>query len=183
MTDTTFPPLSDPDWPEALSDLKGGFATRLNVYRVMAHRPELLRAWAPLRDHVVVQTALGAELSEVAILRTGHHMGSSYEWAHHVSRSRKIGMTDARIATIKGDPAEMAPEDAVIARAVDGLFGPERRLSAADQAAVVALAGSAGMFDLIATVGFYMVLGGILNSCDVPLDDDVAAEMAARPGP
>ena len=96
-----FAPLTDADWPEALADLKGGFATKLNVYRVMAHRPELLRAWAPLRDHVVVQTALGPELSEVAILRTGHHMGSSYEWDSHVHRARKLGMSDVTIASLR----------------------------------------------------------------------------------
>jgi alkylhydroperoxidase family enzyme len=179
MPAPTFPPLTDAAWPEALADLKGGFATRLNVYRVMAHRPELLRAWADLRDHVVVQTA---ELSEVAILRTGHHMKSDYEWAHHVVRARALGMSDARIEGLRGPLAAMVPEDAVIARAVDALFGPDRALAPTQVTDVVALVGQAGLFDLIATVGFYTVLGGILNSLDVPLDSDVAAALAQTPG-
>ena len=38
----------------------------------------------------------------LVILRTGHHMKAPYEWAHHVSRGRACGMSDARIAAIAG---------------------------------------------------------------------------------
>lgn len=180
MTGPAFPPLSDEDWPAALADMKGGFATGLDVYRVMAHRPELLRAWAPLRQHVVGDTALGAELSEVAILRTGHRLGSEYECAHHISRARRIGMSDARIAAILGPLDAMSETDRVIAAAVDAIFD-RHRLDAGEQAAVIALVGTAGLFDLIATVGFYRVLGTILLSFGTPVDAGVAEELAARP--
>ncbi|MGY9048747.1 hypothetical protein P775_03070 [Puniceibacterium antarcticum] len=180
MPHTDYPPLSDADWPAEAEALKGSFATRLDVYRVMAHRPALLAAWAPLRDHVVVQTALGAELSEVAILRTGHRLGAPYEWAHHVVRSRKLGMTDARIGSIRGPLAAMAPEDSVIAGAVDALFD-DHRIGPELVTQIEALVGSDGLFDLIATVGFYSVLGGMLNTLQTPVDGDVAAALAAEP--
>ena len=69
---TRYPPLDNTHWPAEIADMQAGFAGRLNVYRVMAHHPALLRAWADLRDHVVVKTALGPELSEVVILRAAH---------------------------------------------------------------------------------------------------------------
>ncbi|OYX43025.1 MAG: carboxymuconolactone decarboxylase [Rhodobacterales bacterium 32-67-9] len=173
-------PLDDAEWPEALADMQTGFAGGLNVYRTMAHHPALLRAWAGLRDHVVVQTTLGRELSEVAILRTGVRLGSSYEWNQHVARARKCGLTDARIGTIRGAPEAMAPVDGVIARAVDELFDTSRLTpeTAADLAGAV---GKEGVLDLMATVGFYSTLGFILNTFATPLDDDIAAELAARP--
>ncbi|MGD9864579.1 MAG: carboxymuconolactone decarboxylase family protein [Pseudodonghicola sp.] len=177
---TRFPPLSDADWPGEIADLAQGFAGRLNVYRVMAHNPALLRAWTGLRQHVVIDNALGAQRSEVAILRTGVRLGSSYEWNQHISRARACGMADARIASIAGPLSEMTAEDAVIAGAVDELFR-DKRLSEARQTALLDLVGTAGLFDLIATVGMYSTLGYILNSCDTPLDDDVAAELAAQP--
>lgn len=37
------------------------------------------------------------------------------------------------------------------------------------------------MIDLIATVGFYSVLGYLLMTYDTPIDDRVAAEMAQAP--
>ncbi len=48
-----FKPLSDADWPVEIAGMMDGFAGGLNVYRVMAHHPMLLRAWAGLRDHIV----------------------------------------------------------------------------------------------------------------------------------
>lgn len=177
-----FKPLEDADWPESVAALRKGFAGRLNVYRVMAHHPELLAAWAPLRQHVVRDRAMSDQQSEVVILRTGHNLGAPYEWAHHVSRGRAVGMEDARIASLAGPLEGMAAEDRTLARAVDELMGDARLLPGTRQA-VIALIGAHGMFDLMATVGFYSVLGFIVNSLDVPIDADVAAELAASPAP
>lgn len=174
------PPIADQHWPESAAGMNRGFAGKLNVYRVMAHDPALLKAWAPLREHVVRKTALGPQRSEVVILRTGHRLGSAYEWAHHVSRGRAVGLEEARILSIAGPLEQMTPEDAILAGAVDALFD-SHRIDKPLQAELVALVGVEGMFDLIATVGFYFTLGGILQSFDTPIDEDVAAELAARP--
>jgi 4-carboxymuconolactone decarboxylase len=178
--DEDFRPLSPEEWPEPVRDLASGFAARLNVYKTMAHRPEWLVAWAPLREHVVVATSLGKSLSEVVILRTGHRMNAPYEWAHHVSRARACGMDDARIRSIAGPLVEMAPQDRVLSAAVDELV-EKKALTPASRRAVVERVGKDGLFDLIATVGFYTTLAYIVNSFDTPVDADVAAELAERP--
>lgn len=175
-------PLSDNDWPGLVDDLKAGFAGKLNVYRTMAHHPQLLAAWAPLRQHVVRDRAMSDQQSEVVILRTGHNLSSPYEWAHHVSRGRAVGMDDARIASLAGPLEAMREDDRILAGAVDELIA-DARLSPASQDAVSALIGKAGLFDLMATVGFYSVLGFIVNSFDVPIDDDIAAQLQADPAP
>jgi len=182
VTATPCPPLTLADWPETLSELKGGFATKLAVYRVMAHAPELLKAWAPLRDHVVVQTALGPERSEVVILRTGYHLKAEYEVAHHVSRARAIGMEDERIASILGEISGMTETDGLLASAVDELFA-DAKLTVETRDALLATLGKDAVFDLMATVGFYSTLGFILKTFDTPIDDSVAAELLARPLP
>lgn len=171
------PPLDAAAWPAEIEDLRAGFAGQLNVYRLMAHHPALLRAWAPLRQHIVKDSALGPERSEVVILRAAHRMGSAYEWAHHVSRARKIGLSDGRIAALRDTPVG---EDGLIARAVDCLFDL-RRLPAALEAELADAIGREAVFDLVATVGFYSVLGHLLMTYDTPIDDDVACDMALRP--
>ncbi|CUH66484.1 Carboxymuconolactone decarboxylase family protein [Thalassovita autumnalis] len=180
MTELPLPPIQDDAWPQSAEEMKGGFATQLNVYRTMAHNPALLTAWAPLRQHVVIDNALGQELSEVAILRTGHRLGSPYEWGQHVHRARACGMSDSRINKVRGPLEGMRKDDATVARAVDELFY-EKRLSPHTQQALVDLVGKEGMFDVIATVGFYSTLGYILNSCETPLDDDIAAALEEKP--
>jgi len=177
MKPTPCPPLSDAEWPQEITDLRSGFAGQLNVYRTMAHHPALLRAWAPLRQHVVKDTSLGPERSEVVILRTGVRLGSDYEWAHHVSRARTLGFPDERIVALRGQPDG---EDGLIVRAVDALID-EKRLSDPLKAELEPVIGVQGIIDLIATVGFYSVLGYLLMTYETPIDDNIAVEMAARP--
>ncbi|TWC76446.1 alkylhydroperoxidase family enzyme [Rhizobium sp. SJZ105] len=173
-------PIENQNWPQSLEALKRGFAGQLNVYRTMAHHPALLGAWAPLRDHVVVRSTLGSQFSEIVILRAGMRLGSSYEWAHHVSRARACGVSDERIASIAGPLETMEPADEVLASAVDDLFA-RHALSPTSQERLVNLVGVTGMLDLMATVGFYTTLGFILKSFDVPLDSEIAAEMQRDP--
>jgi 4-carboxymuconolactone decarboxylase len=169
-------PLADEDWPDAVADLRDGFAGRLDVYRVMARHPALLRAWTALRQHVVLDTALGPERSEVVILRTGHRRGSEYEWSHHVVRARALGFDDARIEALRGPVAAMAPDDAVLAQAVDELT-ETARLRPETRAALEALVGQEGVLDVMATIGFYSTLAFIVNSFGTPVDADVAAAL------
>ena len=173
-------PVTDEDWPESIAEMRSGFAGGLNVYRVMAHHPALLKAWSDLREHVVNRTSLGRDRSEVVILRTGVRLGSAYEWAQHVVRARKCGLDDARIRSMRGSPDRMAPADALLATAVDELLdGAE--LTSATKARLLAEMGAEGALDLIATVGFYSTLAFILKSFATPLDGDIAAALRADP--
>lgn len=175
------PPLSDADWPAEILDLREGFAGALNVYRTMAHHPALLRVWAPLRQHIVKDTALGPIRSELVILRAAHRMGSDYEWAHHVSRARALGMPDQRILGMRGENDNRPDgEDGLIAAAVDALF-EQRRLPAPLEAELAQTLGRKAVIDLIATVGFYSVLGYILMTYETPVDAGVAQEMQDHP--
>lgn len=177
MIPSPCPPLSDADWPDEIADLLGGFAGALNVYRTMAHHPALLRAWAPLRQHIVKESALGPVRSEVVILRAAHRMGSAYEWTHHVSRARALGMSDARIAALRATPEG---EDGLIADAVDALFD-QHRLPPGMEAELARAIGRHAVIDLIAMTGFYSVLGYLLMTYGTPIDDDVRAEMIRAP--
>lgn len=175
-----FAPISDQDWPLEIADMLSGFAGGLNVYRTMAHHPALLKAWSDLREHVVNQTSLGAERSEVVILRTGTRLGSSYEWHQHIVRARKSGLNDTRIARLGGPLDGIEGDDAVISKAVDELFS-HSRLSEPTLVELRLLIGKQGILDLIATVGFYSTLGFTLNTFETPLDDDILDELRKNP--
>ena len=176
---TNLAPLPPGDWDEEILHLKDGFAGRLNVYRVMAHNPPLLAAWAGLRQHVVVDNALGPELTEVAILRISVHLNSDYERAHHVVRARACGMSDARIARILAQGIQSVEPDAIIVRAVDEL-ARSARLESDTIETLVGLFGRRSLLDLFAIYGFYSTLGFIANSCETPIDDDIAAQLGEK---
>ncbi len=174
-----FTPLSDADWPAEIADLHAGFAGQLNVYRLMAHHPDLLRAWTGLRAHIVQQTALGPVRAEVVILRLAHRLDCAYEWNQHVLRGLKQGLAQDRIAGLRGDCAQMAAQDAILCRAVDALLD-QSRLSVSQMQALEASVGRHGVLDLMATVGMYLTLGFLLNSVSAPLEPEIAAELDRR---
>lgn len=180
MTHPNLAPIPANAWPDVLADLDDAFAGKLNVYRTMAHHPALVMAWANLRQHVVLDTSLGRVRSEVVILRAAVALNSDYEWAHHVDRARALGFSDARIAALRGPLAAMDPEDATIAGAVDEVLA-NARLTPQTLAELTSLVTSQGVLDLFATVGFYSTLGFIVNTFSVPIDDDIAANLAAKP--
>ena len=168
-----FPPLTDAQLPVEAP----AFAARLNVYRTMAHNPALLRAWAPLRGHVVLGGALTEMQKEIVILRTGYHWGSAYERAHHVVRGKLAGLSEARIART-AKPAEdwgttdsEHDEDIALMAATDALLThgrlSESQLKTLDPALLL---------DIMATIGFYTTLAFIVNSFETPIDADIASD-------
>ncbi|WP_439534666.1 carboxymuconolactone decarboxylase family protein [Polymorphobacter sp.] len=164
-----FEPLPDHKLPQDAP----AFARKLNVYRTMAHNAELLRAWAPLRAHVVLGGALTEAQKEIVILRTGYHWGSAYERAHHVVRGRLAGLSDARIARTAKASEEwgVADEDTALMAATDALL-THGRLSEAELKAL----DPALVLDIMATIGFYTTLAFIVNSFETPIDSDIAME-------
>ena len=176
----TLPPLQDTEWPGQVADMRAGFAGQLNVYRVMAHHPALLRAWEGLRTHIVKHSALGPQRAEVVILRLAHRLGAAYEWNQHVVRALHVGLDRARIRSLRGPCALMAPQDALLAGAVDALQD-HAQLAPDQMEALERLLGRAGLLDLMATAGMYLTLGFILKSTDCPLDEDIAGKLATLP--
>ena len=175
-----FAPLADEQWPAEAVDLIGGFAGQLNVYRVMAHNPTLLRAWVDLREHVVRNNSLGLVRNEVVILRTGVRHNSDYEWNHHVLRARACGLEESRIASLRGPLGNMTVEDAILAGAVDELL-TNSKMSARAIAQLVDLVGKEGVLDVMVTVGFYSTLAFIVNTFGTPLDTRIAQELSEQP--
>lgn len=173
-------PLSDGDWPPAIADMLGGFAGKLNVYRVMAHNPALLRAWAPLRQHVVIDSALTEQQKEIVILRTGHRWESPYEWAHHIFRGGKVGLSNERMARAAAAPSDWGTaddEDIALLRATDALLDTGR-LPPDLRARLKLFLSDAAIVDIMATIGMYTTLAFLVNSFGTPIDEDVLGQAA-----
>jgi 4-carboxymuconolactone decarboxylase len=170
---TTMPlmPLTDEEWPAELEAYRGGFATELNVYRVMAHHPALLDSWAALRNHLTHGGVLPARWRELAILRTARFINSEYEWAHHVERGRKAGLTEAEIDAVARDCLwESFPgAESVVLRMTDALLD-RTGLSPEEVEVALKQMSAQQLLDLMATVGMYLTLGFVVKSFRTPLE-------------
>ncbi len=168
----SLPPLVPEDWPHALQPFLETLKRPLNIYGVLAHHERLLLAWAPLRRHIVRENTLTPRQLELVVLRNAVNTGSEYEWRHHVDRGRAIGLTGADFERLRNDPDDphWTSEEALLLKAVDEL-NSGYRISPQTWLALSGLFEKDQLLDMLCTVGMYMTLACIANTCDVPIDD------------
>lgn len=169
-------------WDKTLSpvidDMRG---QPLNVHKLLANHPDLLKAWWSLRMHVVAGGTLEQREAELVILRTAVHTAQWYEWASHVVRGQAAGLSLQEIERIADGPdAEgWSTQDAILLAAVDELDAA-RALSDRTQAALSQYFSAQQVLDVIAIYSTYVMLGVILNSWNVELDDEVAGALPVK---
>src|SRR3990172_4350962 len=102
----------------------------LNILKVMAHSPKLMRAWVRMGTIALTGLELSPRLRELAILRVFQNTGGEYGFAHHVRIGRQAGLTEGEIAGLKGYEGS-------------ALFSDADRLALRYTDAVTALSGEA----------------------------------------
>ncbi|MET8539552.1 MBL fold metallo-hydrolase [Kitasatospora sp. NPDC004799] len=150
-----------------------------NVLATIGHHPDLLTSLAPLLA-LLNQGAIAPRERELAILRTAHRTGSGYEWRHHVRLAGLAGLAGAEIARVQDGPdhPDWSEEDRTLLRAVDELHDGHVLTDATWQA-LADRRSAPQLLELLALVGIYGMVAGILNTCRVPLDDWLAGASEA----
>ena len=168
-------PLPISDWRSDLSHIIEDMNGRpINVHALMAHNPDLLKAWWDFRNYSVTGGGLGKRLGELVILRVGYHMRAWYEWASHVERGLACGLTMEEIERVKlGGKAEgWKANEACLLRAVDQLI--EKRAIAPDLLKQLnAHFSSSQIMDIMAIHGMYVILGCMINTWGLDVDPHV----------
>ncbi|HET6565812.1 MAG TPA: carboxymuconolactone decarboxylase family protein [Xanthomonadales bacterium] len=161
----------DPGLQEIARDMNG---QPINVHKLMAHHPELLKAWWNFRNHSVRGGALGQRLGELVILRVAVHMKTWYEWASHVDRSLAVGLSLEEIERVKlgAGASGWTAQERWVVQAVDELVRAHA-ISASTLESLQQFCSLEQVFDLIAIQGMYVILAGFINSFGLELDEIV----------
>lgn len=138
------------------------------TFGVMLHSPELSRRVAHLGTLIRFESSLPVPVREMAALTAAHIGKCAYEWGAHQASSREHGISEAAIETLLQE------------RAVDGLneiealvirYGRQLlRDHVVDEEtfeAARARFGEQGVIDLSATIGYYSMVGCVLNATGV----------------
>ena len=174
-------PLPVSAWDDSLDHLCEDMQGRpLNVHALMAHHPELLNAWWNFRNYAVGGGELGRRNGELIILRVALHMKSWYEWGSHVERALACGLTMEEVEKVKqgAQTAGWTPAEALLLKAVDELF-VEHALSAETFGEMSLHYTVREVMDLIAIQGMYVILGGMINTWSLELDEHVQEKLPA----
>jgi 4-carboxymuconolactone decarboxylase len=90
------------DAREVFAKLEARGSDILNLNRVLAHSPNVLRNFMRLGNSLLFHGVLPPRLRELAILRVAELTGAQYEWAHHVPIARQAGVSEEQIAELTG---------------------------------------------------------------------------------
>jgi 4-carboxymuconolactone decarboxylase len=182
---TQLEPLPAADWDSSLTSIIDEMnGEPLNVHKLMANNPALLKAWWNFRNYSVTGGALGRRLGELVILRVAVHMRAWYEWASHVERSLACGILMDEIERVR----KVAPQgvfqesweesEALLLAAVDELIA-NQRLSPASLQKLKVHYDDRQLMDLMAIHGMYIILGCMINTWGLELDTEVKVKLPA----
>ncbi|WP_425825286.1 carboxymuconolactone decarboxylase family protein [Streptomyces fractus] len=149
----------------------------LNALGVLAHYPELTRAFNVFNGHLLFATTLTIRQRELLILRISALREATYEWRQHVWIARnEAGMTDAEIERVGAGPEAdgWSDEERFLLRAADELIG-DARIADTTWRGLTKVLDERQLMDVVFSVGAYDTVAMVFRTFDVALDDDLKA--------
>ena len=174
-----FGPLPVDEWDDALAQVVADMDGRpINLHRLMAHHPKLLKAWWNFRNHVVTGGDLGRRHGELVILRVALHMRAWYEWAAHVQRALACGITLEEIERVKQGASASGWEagEALLLQAVDEVVA-DRMISPQTLQDLSGHFSNRQIMDMMGIYGMYVTVGCMANTWLLELDQHVETQL------
>ncbi len=182
LTEPRLAPLTDAELSPEQAAALAPFVARgadYNIFRTMLRHPAAMAKFLEWGNYILSKAnTLPEREREIAILRTGYHCGSGYEWAQHVVIGKRCGLNDAEIERLKLDGSNgWNDADAAIVAACDDL-ARVRCVSDASWRALAAHFDEHQCMDVVYTVGQYTQVSMLLNSFGVQLDAGLTLDAA-----
>lgn len=115
-------------------------------------------------------TSLPTRLSELAILVTGAHWRSGFEWHVHAPIGIAAGLDPVAVEAIRvGGAPRFAAEDEAAVHAFASEIWRTRRVSQATYDRAAAALGSKGVVELAGILGYYSLISITINAFEVPV--------------
>ena len=168
-------PLPVEQWSPSLDNVKRDMnGNPINVHKLMANNPELLQAWWNFRNYSVKGGSLGDRFGELVILRVGIRLAAWYEWGSHVDRSLRCGLTLEEIDRVleREISDQWSEQEASLLTAVDELL-ENHCLSDSTRIGLSKSFSVPQILDIIAIHGMYVILGCMIKTWGLELDDAV----------
>ena len=168
-------PIPQADWSDEVQKILQPNVAQgsvFNIFKTLAHHPDLLRRWLVFGNHVLFKSTLPPRERELVILRIGWLCEAEYEWAQHVKIGKDAELTDVEIERIKAGPNARGwnEPDTLLLRATDELRR-DAFISDATWKGLIAHFDTKQLMDVVFAVGQYNLVSMALNTLGVQLDD------------
>ncbi len=145
-----------------------------NIFRTLAHTPNLLRRFLALGGELRNGTALDPKLRELALLTIGRLTSAKYEFVHHWNLALRVGVEHAKLealADFERSPAFNDQERAVMRYAAEATTNV--KVSDATWNALKGFLDTRRLMELVQNVAFYNMVVRVLVPCGVELEPGV----------
>jgi AhpD family alkylhydroperoxidase len=168
------------DEAKAAADEAGvpDYMAELAIFQVLLNHPKLASGLNDLLARMLWQGKLDKRLRELAIMRIAWLTACEYEWSQHWRVALGLGVSADDLAGVRDwqSRAEFGSAERAVLSATDdvvrdGAVGAQswaacRQAFGADQAVLV---------ELVTAIGAWRMVSSILQSLDVPLEEDVVS--------
>ncbi len=146
--------------------------TVFNIFKTLAHHPDLFRRWLVFGNHVLFKSTLPPRERELIILRIGWLCEAEYEWGQHVLIGKETGLTAEEIDRIKAGPNARgwSEADKLLLQATDELR-KDAFVSNSTWQGLTKHFDKKQLMDMVFAVGQYNLVSMALNTLGVQLDD------------
>jgi len=178
--------LADDDaTPEAraiFDDMRARGAKIPDLYRLLAHAPDLFKAWTgiawPLRNATYTERGL----RELLIMRVAILTAAEYEWVHHWELALAAGVSEAKLHALArwrtSDLFDGVERDALAF--VDALVG-SGKVPDAIYDALAAHFDAAQMIHLALTISFYGCVSKMASAFELDLEPAYRGKVSLPP--
>jgi 4-carboxymuconolactone decarboxylase len=144
--------------------------------------PEFMDRLQKTGEYIRYENSLGHKLTEFTILITSRYWTQEFEWDAHYDLALKAGVDSAVLAAVREGrrPTGMSADEEVVYDFSSELH-QNQSVTDATYARAVKAFGEQGVIDLTGTIGYYTLLGMIMNVARTPLPDGKVPALAAFP--
>ena len=148
-------------------------------FAVMLQAPDVCERVAEMVNHFLQETRVALTVKEIAIITIARQYTAQYEWFVHVRRARELGVDEATIDDIRHRkrPNFKDPEEAMVYDMALEMT-EQRKLSDELYAKAKEMFGNEALVELVALIGFYIMVAVFLNSFQVEVPDPDAVLLA-----
>jgi 4-carboxymuconolactone decarboxylase len=137
-------------------------------FSVILNAPELCYRVAHVGSYIRFESSLPDNIRELAILAAAREFDVRFEWAAHARIAQEVGITASTVDLIanKRPLDSLSDEEALPVRVALELLR-DHRLKDETWSAMQRKYGDSGALEMITTVGYYGMLGCLLNGLEL----------------
>lgn len=163
------PATLTPEQQRVHAEIAGARNTVRGPFQILLHNPPVAEYANKLSLALRQQSKLDRRLFELVVITVCRLWTVQYAWASHAPQAAKAGVSSDVIAAIRDNRRpEFTRADERVAYDVTVELMETKELSSATYDTAIKQFGLDGAIDLVATIGYYAMIGVLLKGFDVP---------------